>query len=355
MPAKTIIFCADGTWNSPGNDKDELNKDTNVYKIFKYLQGDASGDLADQEKDYVVGGNLVQCAKYINGVGNGGTHFEQVLGGALGTGLVVRIVRGYTYISRQYNPGDKIVLLGFSRGAYTVRALAAFILAKGLLPNDPPLDKDDAHRRGTKVWFDYRQGEKRDITSLAATLTNLGAFIKAQGANTDGLRAVANIEAVAVWDTVGALGIPQLTAHGFADAFQFADNKLDPRVKTGRQALALHEQRNAFQPCVWEPRDGIKQLRFIGAHADVGGGYLPKESGLSDIALDWMMGELSQLGVQFDGGQLARLQPNFGAAMHTPWKDQPFVQDLLNGARKWPIPVADHPSVGERSKAGINP
>jgi uncharacterized protein (DUF2235 family) len=50
-----------------------------------------------------------------------------VLGGDFGEGLITRIVRGYTFVSRNYVPGDQIYLVGFSRGAYTARAIAGLI------------------------------------------------------------------------------------------------------------------------------------------------------------------------------------------------------------------------------------
>jgi hypothetical protein len=48
-------------------------------------------------------------------------------------GGIVRIVPGYTFVFRNYVPGDIIFIAGFSRCAYTARALAGLIAAKGLL------------------------------------------------------------------------------------------------------------------------------------------------------------------------------------------------------------------------------
>src|SRR5262249_56672104 len=64
------------------------------------------------------------------------------------------IVRGYTFISRNYEPGDSIHITGFSRGAYTARALAGMIAKVGLLNNKAfnANDKDKAYRRGVVDW-----------------------------------------------------------------------------------------------------------------------------------------------------------------------------------------------------------
>lgn len=46
------------------------------------------------------------------------------------------ILDAYTFLAEHYNDGDSVFLFGFSRGAYTVRALAGFINMVGLPPPD---------------------------------------------------------------------------------------------------------------------------------------------------------------------------------------------------------------------------
>jgi Uncharacterized alpha/beta hydrolase domain (DUF2235) len=98
----------------------------------------------------------------------------------------------------------------------------------------------------------------------------------------------APIEAVAVWDTVGSLGIPLYSDRLVRlDVFRFADAKSSANVKQGRHTIAVDEQRADFTPTLWDDREGVVQVLFPGAHADVGGGYplTNNESGLSDGAL----------------------------------------------------------------------
>jgi hypothetical protein len=113
----------------------------------------------------------------------------------------------------------------------------------------------------------------------------------------------APIEAVAVWDTVGALGIPKFDGqHVAVDLFQFADRALTATVRFGRHAIPIDEQREEFTPTLWNPdANRIVQILFPGAHADVGGGYAltGNESGLSDGALLWIDRELKILGLRF--------------------------------------------------------
>ena len=78
----------------------------------------------------------------------------KVLGGVFGVGIIARIVRGYTFLSRWYEPGDAIYIVGFSRGAYTARALAGVIAKVGLLNRATydPEDKAEAYRLAVAAW-----------------------------------------------------------------------------------------------------------------------------------------------------------------------------------------------------------
>ena len=132
---KTIVFCADGTWNGPGqpDSDDKTAPTTNVFKLFGNLDGTNSVETSQLEKEQErtlkgTGEAVPQCAKYLHGVGNSDDFLVKALGGTVGAGLIARIVRGYTYISRNYTPGDKIFIIGFSRIACrgVSRAAGAF-------------------------------------------------------------------------------------------------------------------------------------------------------------------------------------------------------------------------------------
>lgn len=118
---KTLIFCADGTWNGPNQDDDNDGSPdfTNVYKLFLGLEGELSPETLrnadEQEKWLMYGVRPVQIAKYIHGVGDSRNPIHRIIGGAFGAGIIARIVRGYTFISRNYEDGDSIILVGFSR------------------------------------------------------------------------------------------------------------------------------------------------------------------------------------------------------------------------------------------------
>src|SRR5271169_4176226 len=248
MP-KNIIFCADGTWNGPG-EPDTDNKTTsptNVFKLFLSLDGtDAPGTFLlekEQERELPeTAGRPGQIAKYLHGVGDSDNFLVRLLGGTLGAGLITRIVRGYTFISRSYIPGDKVFITGFSRGAYTARALGGLIAAKGLLDATQIdlTDKERAYKLGTAAWYEYRravmEADATWLQKLEDTLLDIpGVFTKLPS---ESLLRPAPVEAIAVWDTVGALGIPAYTKNLIrTDVFRFADLRLSRVVRHGIHAI----------------------------------------------------------------------------------------------------------------------
>src|ERR1051325_3316229 len=121
--SKRIVFFADGTWNGPGQDDDGTADPTNVFKLFSNLDGVDTPDTTrlanEQEKALRDAAGVAQVAKYLHGVGDSRNVLVRLLGGGGGAGLVTRIVRGYTFVSRNYEVDDRIFLVGFSRGAYT--------------------------------------------------------------------------------------------------------------------------------------------------------------------------------------------------------------------------------------------
>ena len=369
--SKQIIFCADGTWNGPGDSPDTsdidgaiqqdpvLNEDvTNVVKLFVNLRGQvtAESQALHNETEMVckdAGGNVLQVAKYLHGVGDSKNIAMKVLGGVFGVGVITRIVRGYTYISRNYEPGDSIHITGFSRGAYTARALAGMIARVGLLNNKSfdANNKDEAYRRGYEAWIRAKgisfEG-KGFLSNLLNTVVQLaeGVVNRVSLEPTDFVTGV-RMRSVGVWDTVGAMGVPEYIKGARRDLFTFVDDKLSPLVDRGFHAMALDEMRRDFPVERWDADPRIEEVWFIGAHSDVGGGYPASECGLSDIALNWMMLKLQSVGVLLADPLVHKpdLSP-CNEAYHTPWSKAPFNLD----ARQRPQRAGDvfDPSVKER-------
>jgi len=358
MP-KQIIFCADGTWNGPGaapapttgkpaDDEDvdsQTQQDpaiddkvTNVVKLFRNLAGDITAETrnlqneAERALKSPATGELQQIAKYMHGVGDSKNPVLRVLGGGLGAGVIARIVRGYTFISRYYDPGDSIHIVGFSRGAYTARALAGMIAEVGLLNKNAydPNDKTKAYLMGLEAWVKCKgvvfTGKNDLSTKLSSWVNSIGHAITRLVLKDKEFITGVRLKSVGVWDTVGSMGIPDyVTGHGRRDLFTFVNLNLSPMIDHGFHAMALDERRLDFPVTRWNADPRAEEVWFVGAHSDVGGGYPVGESGLSDIALNWMMTKLTSVGVQFASPLLHKPDlTKFEQAFHTPWTKPPF-------------------------------
>ncbi len=369
---KRIIFCADGTWNGPEDATGESVLEaqdvaaeladtavTNVVKLYANLAGSALPDsvaLRNEDEKVLADGQgaPLQVAKYLHGVGDSTNPLVKLMGGVFGLGVVTRIVRGYTFISRYYEPGDQIFICGFSRGAYTARALAGVIAQVGLL--DPATydagSNMQAYRLGVAAWARSKELQLNAHGTMGTIAQDIIGAIEdllADSLTDRNLRPNVPIAAVAVWDTVGSMGIPTYVKGARADVFRFVDTALNARVARGLHAMAIDELRADFPVTRWDPRAGIAQTWFVGAHADVGGGYPASESRLSDVALQWMMDGLSDLGATFMPALVCT--PDCAAAgaqpIHTPWTVPPF--DHLGRAARNPLKSDDfHASVRQR-------
>lgn len=359
--AKNLVFCADGTWNGPGEDEQgaRSGNPTNVFKLFANLEGtDTPGSLrlADEQERQAAdaGGRPTQMAKYLHGVGDSENPLVKFLGGAFGAGLIARVVRGYTFLSRNFTPGDEIYLVGFSRGAYTARALAGLVARQGLMDATrlDLSDKEAAYRWGSAVWYRHQQSlHDTFMGRLESFVADLPGFLSRPP--DAGQMLQAPLRAVAVWDTVGAMGIPAFAAdHERLDLFRFADTKLSPRVACGLHAVSVDEARQDFDPTLWDPDPRIVQALFPGAHADVGGGYpAGTESGLSDGALAWMQDRLAGQGLRFSATPAWVPAPAATGTAHRPWSHFPWTH-LPTGARVLPAGLGLHRSVLDRRAAG---
>lgn len=281
-----IIFC-DGTWNTPEQEDEGITSPTNVVKLYNALG--ANDQQGEEQRVY-----------YHPGVGTDGGWVSRMVGGGVGKGLDHNIISAYNWLARNYQPGAKIWLFGFSRGAYTARSLAGMISRCGLL---------NARRTGMTeagIWQEinelftvYRQRED-DVPPVTAPDDERFFLVKGG----EPCKHSVPVYFIGVWDTVGALGIPDdlalLNLLESAEKYQFHDTGLSPIVRYGRHALAMDERRQSFIPTLWTNvthNANVKQLWFPGVHSDVGGGYA--RCGLSDGALAWMMDEAAELGLGF--------------------------------------------------------
>lgn len=298
---KTLVVCLDGTKQT----KEQPNP-TNIALFYDAISHQSSAVGNGSHEGSAPGGTHT---KYLPGVGTQGSIVLRVLGNGFGDGIAELIVRGYTFLSRNYTPGDRIFILGFSRGATAARALAGFVCVQGLL--DPSRydakEKDDAYLRAVSAWYLYRKG-RPDLADPARVRFIGGLLGRALPTlKTTDFVTVPEIQAIGVFDTVSSLGVPRLDASGRpVFDFSIADTQLNPKVRAGLHALAADETRDIFYPTYWAKRAGIQQVVFPGMHSDVGGGFVNR--GLSDHALHWMAGELASAGL--DAATRLALSPN---------------------------------------------
>lgn len=119
-PRKRLIICCDGTWNDADSSSGAPTNVTRISRLFSLACAD----------------DTVQIIHYASGVGTGSNTVDSLLGGAFGVGVAERVRDAYYFICSNYSPGDEIILVGFSRGAFTARSVAGLIGNIGLLTRD---------------------------------------------------------------------------------------------------------------------------------------------------------------------------------------------------------------------------
>jgi type VI secretion system (T6SS) phospholipase Tle1-like effector len=265
--------------------------DTNVARL------DCNKQVAKFIKSPAATDGTVQQVFYHSGVGAEGDLAQRILGGAIGLGLKQIIKEAYEYVVQHYAEHDEIYLWGFSRGSYAARALAGLIGASGIQRRiDDQLFE--------LAWQHYRvgpQARQHPETASGGDKTTIEQF-RAARENFHGTR---TIKCVAVWDTVGSYGIPAgfglaaLARYFTLFTLGFHDTSFGDHIEVGLHALGIDEHRRPFVPTFWtiakglKPQGHVEQTWFAGAHCNVGGGY--PDSGLSDMALIWMIARVQAL------------------------------------------------------------
>ena len=290
MKKQRLILLFDGTWNDPEDQ-------TNVFHIASRIH-EYDGDVRQ---------------RFFYGPGVGTAKFDRFRGGVLGYGLSKNLLQGYEWLAKRYANEDEIWIFGFSRGAYTARSLVGLIRKCGLLRIVTPSLLDSAER----IYRDKKLVPDSDECS---------AFRSSYSRTP-------RVRFIGVWDTVGALGVPgtSLSEHG---KYSWHDTELSSIVDFAYHAVALDENRAAYDVPLWTSGNGekksenqeVEQRWFIGAHANVGGGY-GSEDLLANIPLQWMMEKASNAGLKLD---------KFNAAGDA-WKTKPrdSFKEFLKGVYAW--------------------
>lgn len=383
--SKNILIFSDGTGQYGGQRPDQ--RLSNIYKMYRAMRPGPDSPIRYSD----------QIAYYDPGLGAGEVEgmswrkLRNALEAAVGTGIDENVIDCYEKILEYYQPGDRILLFGFSRGAYTVRSLANVMNLCGVptrtpdwkpLPTSGPKLRAIAREAVRKV-YGHGAGKRRAEEPYRSQREEKGRRFREKygSAPPPGLPDVqGNVQPdfIGVFDTVAALGNalvfqvfqfaliaigvlagaawnngasnwilwPLLGLLGFgclwwlwAIARQFRyfepnpdkplrwyhpleawrmrgythfarwnrkhyDMWLDSDVGYARHALSIDESRKNFPRVEWGSAGEVtknshktnpvwlNQVWFAGCHSDIGGSYPEAESRLSDIALEWMLGEL---------------------------------------------------------------
>jgi uncharacterized protein (DUF2235 family) len=272
---KKLAIFLDGTFNT-------LNNNTNVWRLKS---------LASETID--------QCVYYSQGVGT--KRGEVARGGVEGYGIDDEIIEAYTWLIQNFGEGDEIFIFGFSRGAYTARSLSGLISKCGILKLGAPLSIEQLYRR-------YRLYVAPTIRSLLGKPLPQSASLEEQWLVK--YSRPTRIKFVGVWDTVGSMGIPRGSAEAKVHKYRFLDTHLRLDNECAFHALALDEHREDFDATFWTRtvKKGeagapdrsiahVEQRWFVGAHANVGGGYASDP--LPQRPLVWLMDKAGALGLAY--------------------------------------------------------
>jgi uncharacterized protein (DUF2235 family) len=320
---KRLAVFLDGTWNVVGDN-------TNVWRLKSLC---APSDSSGTEQ-------LSYYEKGVNGF----------LGGVFGKGLDGNITDSYQWLINNYEVEDDIFIFGFSRGAYTARSLAGFVAKCGLLKAGAPLGVKQLYER-------YRRPKERTIWALLDAQQNgtIGEITLEEQWMLKYSMAI-HIKLVGVWDTVGELGIPLFSIPGVSrSTLGFLTTGLRRPIDFGFHALAVDEHRQVYSPTLWtvkalnhpdpdaappRPITSVEQRWFVGAHANVRGGY--ESDLLPQIPLRWLMKKASLHGLAFrndvdlDGDELkAPITDSYRTFMYGiyHWFSRPYYRPLAESPK----------------------
>ncbi len=262
---RNIVLCCDGTSNEFSRDN------TNVVKLFQILRKDPASQLRYYDPGvgtFASPGALLPITK----------RATRILGLAIGLGLLRNVEEAYAYLMEHWRAGDRLFIFGFSRGAYTARVIAGLLYRCGLL--DP----------GQEQLVPYASKVFRQVTRASWRISHEFG---------DTFGRPCPVHFLGLWDTVSSVG-------WVWDPKSYPFTRNNPGVEIVRHAVALDERRAFFRQNLWgkdpklNPKLDLKEVWFPGVHCDVGGGYPADRSGLSQIALQWMVTEAQAAGLEVD-------------------------------------------------------
>jgi uncharacterized protein (DUF2235 family) len=267
---KRIALCFDGTGNVV---RPEGN--TNVLQLFRRIEYYPDRQLTYYDPGvgtFSAAGAWTPPAQRIS----------RLQGLAFGAGLRTNLEEAYTFLINHWDPGDEIYIFGFSRGAYTARAMAGLLCRIGVLrPGSENLVRYavSTYARRKSNWANDDWKQAAQYKSAFGRLVN-GKY-------------EAPVTYLGIWDTVKAPGL-------LRRSMTWPDTRVLKNVVAGRHAVSIDEKRRPFREYLVDKkaRDRIDEVWFAGVHSDIGGSYMDAPS-LGDITLNWIAEGAKKAGLEF--------------------------------------------------------
>ncbi|WP_370284908.1 phospholipase effector Tle1 domain-containing protein [Pseudooceanicola nanhaiensis] len=210
MPKNICIF-SDGTGQMGGVRPDQ--RLSNIYKMYRAMRPGPDSPISPKD----------QVCFYDPGLGTAETggmfrRIKPILASAVGTGIDHNMIDCYEQIIAHYEPGDRVLLFGFSRGAYTVRALANVMNLCGIptrMPDGTPVPRYGPKLRkiatdAVKFVYNHGAGKPRGKQPYSGRREELGRRFrrKYSSAPVEGEDVQGNVQPhfIGVFDTVASLG-----------------------------------------------------------------------------------------------------------------------------------------------------
>jgi uncharacterized protein (DUF2235 family) len=265
---KNLVLCFDSTDNRPGP-RDATNAET----LFRLLAG---GAVDRQLTWYHAGEAALGSPRIFNPAARGWR--ANVTAAARDS-----VVDAYFFLVENWEPGDRIFLLGAGRGAYCARTLARMLGTVGMMTDREDYFVEYALAAFTLPAQSRTRAEWRQIHQLACALEERSDV-------------AVPVQFLGLWDTLKVPGTPSL-----------CDGDWLGNVVSGRHAVAIDGGSGPFGECrIGRGDDTIEEVWFRGAHCDVVGGpnaYWP----LADITLDWMLDGVVKAGAVVRAGDVSRV------------------------------------------------
>lgn len=279
MP-RNLVVCCDGTTNEIAGDT------TNVLRLYRCL---TRSD--EQVAFYDCGVGTIANPDRVSQRGRG---LSRAVDSALGLSVREHALDAYRFIVQHYRSGDQIYLFGFSRGAYTARAVAGMVHFLGLL-------RPELCNLQELAWSVY-SGDNAD-QSVQQRFRG-GNRLRKSFCIDEHVR----VHFTGVWDTVSSFG-------WFGDLRTLPHTANNPSIAHVRHAVAIDERRAMFQANHFRPTSAgqhntFKEVWFAGSHGDVGGGYPEEDGSLSKVPLEWILKEAKLHGLLVDETKRVHLLAN---------------------------------------------